>query len=202
MVTNKPNTATLLATFVQSVAAFALSVKALGASLKAVWGKIEEDVLKETFHVTYITSKFGVTKEKAVEAYGKAWLTKANAGGANVMTKAQFNWMNAAKQQWNRAKDEAGVSVKNPNKVAAKKNAEPEVADASKVVMPKGAPKVATSIDFAQFALAYATVAKDLYLNNRTHKAFCDDRASEIYNAVSDHVDCIKAIIAKYEEEA
>lgn len=198
--TKQTDTATLLATFIASVATFALSVKALGASLKAVWGKVEEDVLKEQFHVTYMVSKFGVTKEKAVEAYGKDWLTKDNAGGANVMNKAQFNWMNAAKQQWGRAKDEAGVSVKNPKKVAAKKTA--DAADVSKVVMPKGAPKVVSSIDFAALALAYASVPKDVYLNNRTHKAFADKRAEEVYAAIADHVDCLKAIIAKYEEMA
>lgn len=199
--TTKNDTAALLATFVANVITFALSVKALGASLKAVWGKVEEDMLKETFHINYMVSKFGITKEKAVEAYGKSWLTKDNAGGANVMSKAQFNWMNAAKSQWLRAKDEAGVSVKNPNKVAAKKTTA-DAADVSKVVMPKGAPKVVSSVDFAALALAYAGVPKDVYLNNRTHKAFADKRAEEVYAAISDHVDCLKAIIAKYEEEA
>jgi hypothetical protein len=117
------------------------------------------------------------------------------------MNKAQFNWMNAAKQQWGRAKEEAGVSVKNPNKVAAKKTTA-DAADVSKVVMPKGAPKVVNSIDFAALALAHACVPKDVYLNNRTHKAFADKRAEEVYAAISDHVDCLKAIIAKYEEMA
>ena len=196
----KNDTAVLLATFTQSVATFALSVKELGASLKAVWGKVEEDALKEAFHITYIVNKFGVTKEKAVQAYGATWLTKDNAGGATVMTQTQFNWMNNAKQQWNRAKEAAGVAVKNPNKVNAKKKTAPDAADVSKVVMPKGAPKVVSSIDFAALALAYASVPKDVYLNNRTHKAFTDKRAEEVYAAIADHVDCLKAIIAKYEE--
>lgn len=176
------------------------SAKECAVKIKAVWGKAGEDDIRQTFMINYAIGRFGATLEAATQAYNLKWPSKSRKVGTDgTMNKTQFRLMHNAKQAWGRALEEAGLETKETRGGSNNRKSDEDYASTEKLVMPKGV-KVASDLNYAAFCIAHATVCVDLKLNNETHKAFQGKFAAELYNAVKDHVDCLKAIVAKYDE--